>query len=196
LLTAFASCHRIEDIAVEDEVALEQMSIERARIRGNNPQVIENNALESRSRNASPSRPGLPRSSTAAGRPASSGATMPQLAAPVSANETHEPSTAELMGICKDFIDQLRSGSAPWLLQRLNSTYGAMPEDPSTFSYWMALVMPIDEYEKARLLPIRSPRLRLKLIVHWVEQLRSSWWWVFRYLRPHSTSSDSDSAHS
>ncbi|KAG7562118.1 hypothetical protein FFLO_02400 [Filobasidium floriforme] len=111
-------------------------------------------------------------------------------------DETHEPSTAELMGLCKEFIDQLRSGSAPWLLQRLNSTYGAMPEDPSTFSYWMALVMPIDEYEKARLLPIRSPRLRLKLIVHWVEQLRSSWWWVFRYLRPHSTSSDSDSAHS
>jgi hypothetical protein len=36
--------------------------------------------------------------------------------------------------------------------------------------------MPIDEYEKARLLPIRSPRLRLKLIVHWVESLRSSWW--------------------
>ncbi|WWD17561.1 hypothetical protein CI109_102002 [Kwoniella shandongensis] len=84
--------------------------------------------------------------------------------------------TEELMTICRAFIDQLRSGSAPWLLQRLNNTYGVMPEDPSEFSYWMALVMPIDEYEKARLLPIRSPRLRLKLIVHWVESLRSSWW--------------------
>lgn len=94
------------------------------------------------------------------------------------------------MNICRSFIDQLRSGSAPWLLQRLNNTYGTMPTDPSEFSYWMALasrivpgctgtdgqVMPIDEYEKARLLPIRSPRLRLKLIVHWVESLRSSWW--------------------
>lgn len=118
---------------------------------------------------------------------------MPTGAGQPSTNEAHEPSTAELMAICKDFIDQLRSGSAPWLLQRLNSTYGAMPEDPSTFSYWMALVMPIDEYEKARLLPIRSPRLRLRLIVHWVEQLRSSWWWVFRYLRPRSTFSDSTS---
>jgi Lon protease-like protein len=38
--------------------------------------------------------------------------------------------------------------------------------------------MPIDEYEKARLLPIRSARLRLRLIAHWVEQLRSSWWYV------------------
>jgi Lon protease-like protein len=85
-------------------------------------------------------------------------------------------STVELMNICRSFIDQLRSGSAPWLLQRLNNTYGSMPTDPSEFSYWMALVMPIDEFEKARLLPIRSPRLRLKLIVHWVESLRSSWW--------------------
>jgi hypothetical protein len=167
------------------------MSIERARARANNPLAPEGNATESESRTASPSRPGLPRSNTASGRPASSGAAMPHLAAAAQPNETHEPSTAELMGICKDFIDQLRSGSAPWLLQRLNSTYGPMPEDPSTFSYWMALVMPIDEYEKARLLPIRSPRLRLRLIVHWVEQLRSSWWWVFRYLRPRSTSSDS-----
>ena len=93
----------------------------------------------------------------------------------INMNDTPQ-STAELMNICRSFIDQLRSGSAPWLLQRLNNTYGSMPTDPSEFSYWMALVMPIDEFEKARLLPIRSPRLRLKLIVHWVESLRSSWW--------------------
>jgi hypothetical protein len=48
--------------------------------------------------------------------------------------------TEEYMTICRAFIDQLRSGSAPWLLQRLNNTYGTMPEDPSEFSYWMALV--------------------------------------------------------
>ncbi|WVF71748.1 hypothetical protein IAT40_006556 [Kwoniella sp. CBS 6097] len=96
-------------------------------------------------------------------------------AAPLSVEDTPE-TTEELMAICRAFIDQLRSGSAPWLLQRLNNTYGVMPTDPSEFSYWMALVMPIDEYEKANLLPIRSPRLRLKLIVHWVETLRTSWW--------------------
>lgn len=92
--------------------------------------------------------------------------------------DTSNMTTAELMTTCQSFIDQLRSGSAPWLLQRLNNTYGAMPTDPSDFSYWMALVIPIDEYEKARLLPIRSPRMRLMLIVHWVESLRSSWWFV------------------
>ena len=44
------------------------------------------------------------------------------------------------MNICRAFIDQLRSGSAPWLLQRLNHTYGTMPTDACEFSYWMALV--------------------------------------------------------
>lgn len=54
--------------------------------------------------------------------------------------DTSNMTTAELMATCQSFIDQLRSGSAPWLLQRLNNTYGAMPTDPSDFSYWMALV--------------------------------------------------------
>lgn len=49
-------------------------------------------------------------------------------------------STDEYMNICRSFISQLESGSAPWLLQRLNNTYGRMPTDPSEFSYWMALV--------------------------------------------------------
>jgi Lon protease-like protein len=35
---------------------------------------------------------------------------------------------------------------------------------------------PIDEHEKARLLPVRSPRIRLRIVVFWIEQLRSTWW--------------------
>ncbi|PWN36728.1 LON-domain-containing protein [Meira miltonrushii] len=85
---------------------------------------------------------------------------------------------AELIGVCRSFIETLRSGSAPWLMTRLNDTYGPMP-DPSNvaaFGYWMALVMPIDEHEKAKLLPIRSSRLRLCIVVYWIEQLRQTWW--------------------
>jgi Lon protease-like protein len=36
-------------------------------------------------------------------------------------------------------------------------------------------VLPIEEYEKAKLLPIRSARLRLKLVAHWIDQLNSNW---------------------
>lgn len=86
--------------------------------------------------------------------------------------------TAELVAACLGFIDTLRSGSAPWLMTRLNDTYGPMPDasDVAAFGYWMALVMPIDEHEKAKLLPIRSARLRLLVVVHWIEQLRQTWW--------------------
>lgn len=84
-------------------------------------------------------------------------------------------SNEELMEVCRVFLEQLRQGTAPWVVQRLNNTYGPMPTEASSFSFWVALVLPIDEHEKAKLLPIRSARLRLRLVVHWIEQLNSNW---------------------
>jgi len=53
-----------------------------------------------------------------------------------------------------------------------------MPTDPAYFSYWMAMALPIEETEKAKLLPVKSPLLRLRLVVHWIEQLNSNWWFT------------------
>jgi len=89
-----------------------------------------------------------------------------------------EPSNEEMITICRAFVEQLRSGMAPWVVQRLNHTYGPMPDDISNFTFWMGLILPLDEHEKAKLLPIRSPRLRLRLLVHWIEQLNSQWWFM------------------
>lgn len=52
------------------------------------------------------------------------------------------PATCEeLIAICRAFLDKMRSGTAPWVVQRLNHTYGPEPVDnPSNFSFWMALV--------------------------------------------------------
>jgi hypothetical protein len=50
------------------------------------------------------------------------------------------PSNEELMETCKAFLAQMRAGTAPWVVQRLNNTYGPMPEDASSFSFWVALV--------------------------------------------------------
>ncbi|KIM46165.1 hypothetical protein M413DRAFT_441234 [Hebeloma cylindrosporum] len=86
------------------------------------------------------------------------------------------PTNEQLMDTCKAFLDRLQRGAAPWVVQRLNSTYGAMPTDPALFSFWVALVLPIEEHEKAKLLPIRSARLRLMLVVHWIEQLNNNWY--------------------
>lgn len=182
---------RIDDIDDEDEAELERLSIARARQakQEQQRQAQQTAADDAIARRPSPQRTqsafdvsqSSSQESPAAGSSSSAAVGAQTAAAPVEPLSPEqlpdiEPSTTELMAICVSFIDQLRSGSAPWLLQRLNNTYGPMPDTPSEFSYWMALVMPIDEYEKARLLPIRSPRLRLRLIVHWVEQLRSSWW--------------------
>ncbi|KAF5388113.1 hypothetical protein D9615_000429 [Tricholomella constricta] len=89
------------------------------------------------------------------------------------------PSNSALMTQCRTFLDQLERGTAPWIVQRLASTYGLMPTDVSSFSFWVASILPIDDHEKAKLLPIRSPRLRLLLVVHWIEQLNNNWYTVF-----------------
>ncbi|KDE03304.1 hypothetical protein MVLG_06206 [Microbotryum lychnidis-dioicae p1A1 Lamole] len=87
-----------------------------------------------------------------------------------------ERSTSDLVDICLEFVSTLRNGSAPWVLQRLNNTIGPMPTTPADFSFWMAEVMPVDDQNKALLLQITSPRERLRLLVFWIEQFRSSWW--------------------
>ncbi|KAG5652464.1 hypothetical protein H0H81_004960 [Sphagnurus paluster] len=96
---------------------------------------------------------------------------------------SHHPSNAVLMKQCRDFLDQLQRGTAPWIVQRLSIAYGQMPTDASSFSYWVASILPIDDHEKAKLLPIRSPRLRLILVTHWIEQLNNNWYTVFRFVR-------------
>jgi hypothetical protein len=88
----------------------------------------------------------------------------------------HHPVNAELMDKCRSFLDRLQRGTAPWVVQRLRSTYGSIPTDPASFSFWVGFILPIDEREKAKLLPIRSPRLRLLLVVHWIEQLNNNWY--------------------
>lgn len=89
---------------------------------------------------------------------------------------TLQPTIEDLMDICKSFLERLQLGTAPWVVQRLSNTIGPMPTDPSIFSFWVALILPIDEHEKAKLFPIRNTRLRLLLVVHWIEQLNDNWW--------------------
>ncbi|KAJ6599048.1 hypothetical protein DFH09DRAFT_22624 [Mycena vulgaris] len=128
------------------------------------------------------SRPGPPTAS-ASSSAAPSTATLSAASRESTTSPTSSPSRPrsrarpmqDLMEICTSFLLQLRRGTAPWVVQRLNNVYGPPPTDPAAFSYWVALVLPIDEYEKAKLLPIRSARMRLHLVVHWIEQLNSNW---------------------
>ncbi|WVR07304.1 hypothetical protein IAU60_004345 [Kwoniella sp. DSM 27419] len=183
---------RIDDVSPEEEVRMEKEAVDRALTRAaTSTTAVASGLADSASASTIPGTsstasdltlpPPAPLAAPGMGGGGLDFAAMAAQAAnaqsaPAPTVDDTPETTAELMAICQTFIEQLRSGSAPWLLQRLNNTYGVMPTNPGEFSYWMALVMPIDEYEKAKLLPIRSARLRLKLIVHWIESLRSSWW--------------------
>ncbi|GAA5879149.1 hypothetical protein JCM16303_001317 [Sporobolomyces ruberrimus] len=83
----------------------------------------------------------------------------------------------QLMQICFDFIRTLKAQSAPWVLQRLNNTVGEMPTTPAEFTWWCGEVMPVEDHVKVALLSITSVRERLRLIVFWIDQFRSSWWY-------------------
>jgi len=52
----------------------------------------------------------------------------------------------------------------------------AVKPTQAVLSFYIATLLPIDEYEKAKLLPIRSARMRLQLCVWWIEGLRKHWW--------------------
>ena len=45
-----------------------------------------------------------------------------------------------LMVKCRTFVERLRDGAAPWIVQKLNDSYGNMPTDAPSFSFWVALV--------------------------------------------------------
>jgi len=144
--------------------------------------LAEKAALEAEAASTTPA----PATSTP---PSPSASSIPSSIVPQNASRTHSPQPERalldeikytrneaLMDKCRVFVEQLRDGAAPWIIQKLNDSYGNMPTDASNFSFWVALVLPIDEYEKAKLLPIRSARLRLRLVAHWIDQLNGNWW--------------------
>lgn len=162
--------HRVEDISEELEEAAER-SIASLKPQKGSATASSSSSAESSQAVASSS--GSSSASVATTQPPTGSDTS---SAPSSApDHTNPPTTEELVAICHAFVAQLRNGTAPWVVQRLNSTYGPEPEDIASFSFWMAQALPIEEYERSKLLVIRSPRARLRLVVHWIEQLNSNW---------------------
>ena len=58
------------------------------------------------------------------------------------------PSNEELVAICHAFIERMRKRVAPWVIHRMNETYGPVPDDPAKLSFWMALVGSIPNENK------------------------------------------------
>lgn len=63
----------------------------------------------------------------------------------------------------------------------INDTQGENPShtppfDIAGFSFWVGAVLPIDEWEKAKLLPVRSVKMRLQMCLWFIEGFRRQWW--------------------
>jgi Lon protease-like protein len=82
-------------------------------------------------------------------------------------------STQQLLAIGLDFIQKMRAHSAPWLHQRIIEVHGGPPDDPATFPYWFASILPIVDDEKYQLLSTKSVRERLKIVVTWIHRIET-----------------------
>ncbi len=131
---------RIEDLTPEEEAALEAQAVARnARLPASasstppDPTQLPTELLEFAHLREEGASLGLDGTTTTPAQQAPTASSTPQ----------REMTTAELVQTCISFIEELRSGSAPWLLARLNHTYGAMPEghEIERLGYWMALIM-------------------------------------------------------
>ena len=85
-------------------------------------------------------------------------------------------STQQLLQIGTEFIAQMRAASAPWLHERVFSSYGLPPNDPATFPFWFASILPMEDMEKYKLLPTQSVRERLKITAMWVRKIQAQRW--------------------
>lgn len=85
-------------------------------------------------------------------------------------------STQQLLDACTAFVREMRESSAPWLRTRIIQVYGEPPDDPATFPYWFASVVPIVEEEKYMLLQTTRVRERLKIVYSWIGRIRGQRW--------------------
>ena len=90
--------------------------------------------------------------------------------------ELHRMSTQGLLQYGLDFIAQARTRSARWLHDSVIRVHGPPPNDPATFPYWAATVLPLQDDQAYCLLPATSVRQRLKITARWIQGLQAARW--------------------
>ncbi|KAI9659926.1 MAG: hypothetical protein M1821_001278 [Bathelium mastoideum] len=106
-----------------------------------------------------------------------------ETAAPLSpdadaATQVDHLSTQQLLFIGIEFILKMQRNSAPWLHQRILDAYGGPPDDPASFPYWFASILPIHDEEKYTLLLTTSVRERLKITAAWIRRIETQRWYA------------------
>lgn len=92
-------------------------------------------------------------------------------------------STQELLRLGLDFVERMRTRSAPWLREGILSAYGGPPNDAVMFPYWFASILPTDDTAKYQILQTTSVRQRLKMTAKWVRLMENQRWWANLFWR-------------
>ncbi|KAF2148226.1 hypothetical protein K461DRAFT_58841 [Myriangium duriaei CBS 260.36] len=86
-------------------------------------------------------------------------------------------STQQLLNLALEFVERMRSRSAPWLHEGILSAYGGPPNDAAMFPYWFASILPTDDAAKYHMLQATSVRQRLKVTARWIKVMESQRWY-------------------
>ncbi|KAG0328255.1 hypothetical protein BGZ99_005773 [Dissophora globulifera] len=83
-------------------------------------------------------------------------------------------SRAQLMQILVAFVTHMQERLGPLATQRLQREFGEMVEDDGqAFSFWVASILPVRNYQKYELLKVRSVRQRLLTVLGWVKDIEA-----------------------
>ena len=85
-------------------------------------------------------------------------------------------STRELFDRGREFIERIKARSSSLISERVVEIYGGPPDDPATFPYWFACVLPIAEEEKYSFLQMTTVRMRLKMVNMWIRRIETQRW--------------------
>ncbi|PWN18634.1 hypothetical protein BCV69DRAFT_68918 [Microstroma glucosiphilum] len=154
-----------EAVARRDRAEQERVSASSASQAGS-PAAPEGDTNASSQASSEASAPG-----TAPVQEASSAATTPLPPA------EQAPTMTDLIRTATSFIELLRTQTQTGLFEQIVATYGPVPQplEIDKLSWWLGMVLPIDEHAKSSLLPVRSPRKRLEMIATWIERIEGSW---------------------
>ncbi|CAB5203033.1 unnamed protein product [Rhizophagus irregularis] len=95
-----------------------------------------------------------------------------------SAVSIHEPTTSQLINMAREFIHHNELVSLMFHIRHIRNlatSLGEIPENAADFSFYAALLLPINDEEKYELLEIRSAKGRMKMVVNWIDDLKSQW---------------------
>jgi hypothetical protein len=146
---------RIDDISLAEEELLE----------AGETQVPQND----QSRDTAPSR-------DAAAEGSGETQTSPSPILPRTASDIQKLPTRELFEFATSSVRRFSEQSVSWLAARMLAIYGECPDDPATFPWWFASVLPVKDMEKYKLLATESVRERLKICCNWILEWEASRW--------------------